>query len=513
MKNISQTKYNKMHCIKCGEYTEADLAAFNFSKIFAMALENNETWQSLVRLDLRFYYTIRDIYQELHFNSNQEHLGMLQLTVGQVIRQIEFLMKPVTFEQIKNSHHETLLYNNLYIEIYSNHGSSQEKMEDIEMLIRTLSSHQLDDVIVSLPIRIIFDKDDLNNEIPIGIKYNINNRLYEDFQRICPNCGGIFDKQAGYHHEFIIGLAGLARVGKTAYIASLIHQLKKYSLDDFISVSVANYKNNNSFIKFNEEIVAEYEAGKNIIKTGVEDSAEIPLVYISLNIEGVEYNFVFVDMPGEIYSRDDDEGIDFVSEKRHILKSADAIWCCIEPSMINSKYHNTLSKENKQNSFDQLANLANNLNNLYSNKLPACIILTQCDLLKGDFPQLFAPNINVIREYVVDDNNLNMTKVNQHAQYTCDFFKQMASFEATMKELFRGFSFFGIASYGFDVSDKANQNRNVQPSMVELPFLWTLATFGCINAKEIHTTTTILKKTVTNVNDITNQNELYFKGR
>ena len=106
-----------------------------------------------------------------------------------------------------------------------------------------------------------------------------------------------------------------------------------------------------------------------------------------------------------------------------------------------------------------------------------------------------------------------MTKVNQHAQYTCDFFKQMASFEATMKELFRGFSFFGIASYGFDVSDKANQNRNVQPSMVELPFLWTLATFGCINAKEIHTTTTILKKTVTNVNDITNQNELYFKGR
>ena len=114
---------------------------------------------------------------------------------------------------------------------------------------------------------------------------------------------------------------------------------------------------------------------------------------------------------------------------------------------------------------------------------------------------------------IVDDNNLNMTKVNQHAQYTCDFFKQMASFEATMKELFRGFSFFGIASYGFDVSDKANQNRNVQPSMVELPFLWTLATFGCINAKEIHTTTTILKKTVTNVNDITNQNELYFKGR
>lgn len=511
MEKISPVKYNKMHCTRCGEFTTADLVAFNFSKLFALAIENtnDETWQSLVRLDLKFYYTIRDICQEMHYVLNTKKLGKLNLTVRQVIKQLEFLMKPATFEEIKNNHRNSHLYNNLFETISSNHSSFDEKMADIEKLVQTLMSHQLNDVIISIPLQIILDKDDLGNEMPIGIRYVIGEKIYEDFNRVCPRCGEVFDGQAGYYREYIIGLAGLARVGKTAYIASLIDRLKKFSDDNFISIAKENYEKNESFIKFNDEIVSKYHQGQIISKTAVENTDEIPLVYLSLKIKGEDYNFVFVDMPGEVFDSDGDEGIDFISEKRHILKSADAIWCCVEPAMFNNKYHNLKYSRANNTKIDQLANLANTLNNLYPAKTPACIIVTQSDLLKNDYPNLYQPQTNVMQEYLIEGQILNLNQVNEFVSSTRDFVKQMLSFEATIGDIFEGFSMFSIASYGYDVNDDKLTGQNIAPSMVELPFIWTLASLGCLEAKKINVNKNIFGKEKETIEDIIDKKELY----
>ncbi|MCD7892853.1 MAG: hypothetical protein LUG60_04040 [Erysipelotrichaceae bacterium] len=506
--DIKQIKYNKMHCTKCGEDTSADLVGFNFSHIItqALMLQEDDISIHLRNLDLKFYYTLRDICQQLHFDMQKDQFVPLNVTVKDVILQLEYLMKPITFDEIKNSHRNTLLYNTIYEKIKLPHGTSEDKMEHIEMLIRALSLSEPDTIIVSIPLQFIFDKDDLSNVIPIGIRYHISDQTYEVYERVCPNCGEVFDRQSGYHHEFVIGLAGLSRVGKTAYLASLIYQLLNYS--GFISI-VKNKRNQENLTQFYHDILKDYEKGQPIIKTEVENTSHIPLLYIELQVNNNVYNFVFVDMPGEIYHEDSDESIDFVVEKRKILRSADMIWCCIEPSMINPKYHNYKEEAYQESGFDQLSHLIKTLDRLYIEKIPACVILTQCDLLKEDYPSLFNPSINVMKEYINEDHSLDMSKADAYIKQTRQFLKQMSSLEPSIEDIFEGFSMFGVASYGFDVYSNILGDRSLHPSMVELPFLWTLARFGCLDASKTVISKNMFGRIKEESEKITDRRDLY----
>ena len=500
VRKISQVKYNKMHCTRCGKFTAADLAGFNFSQIFAKSLVNNDVYQVLARLDLKFYYTLRDLCQELSFQKKNNAMSVLNLTVGHVIKQIEFLMRPVTFQEILQSDRNTLLYNNLFTAIYSNHENFEEKMQDIELLIDTLSRHQSDEIITSVPIEIIFDYDDLNNEIPVGIRYCVNDQIHEEYQRICPNCGSVFDRQSGYHHEFIIAMVGLGNSGKTTYLTALIDQLAKNIDGAVISITGGNCQ---AVFKDNLD---NYHLKKAVKRTTID---KMPLVYLSVKVNDKEFNFVFVDVPGDIYNFQNDAGADFINEKCQILKNADLIYCCVEPAMISSKYHNFHWQH--QDSYEGLANLANNLNLIFSNKIPAAIILTQCDLLQESYPDIYLPEIAVLEEDFILDGKLNLTNVKVQQEKVWQYFKNMNSFTATIDDLFAGYAFFGVSSYGFDVTDPAVVNKTLNPSLVELPFIWTLAVLGCIDSYEMDISKNVFKKEIERFNLVTDRSRLYFK--
>jgi len=506
--DTKQIKYNRMHCTKCGEDTSADLVGFNFSHIFrkAMILQNDDISMHLMNLDLKFYYTLRDICQELHFDMQKDKFVPLNLTVKDIILQLEYIMKPITFDEIKNSDCHTMIYNTIYEKLTRQHGTPEEKMEHIEMLIRALSLSDPNIIVVSVPIQFIFDKDDLSNIIPIGIRYCIGDKFFEEYERICPSCGEMFDSQSGYHHEFVIGLAGLSRVGKTAYLASLIYQLMAHH--GVISI-VKNKRNQKNLMQFYNDILKDYEQGQVIAKTEVENTSHIPLLYIELQIRNKVFNFVFVDMPGEIYNNDNDESIDFVIEKRKILRSSDMLWCCVEPSMINSKYHNYKEEAYQESGFDQLSHLIKTLDHLYIEKLPACIILTQCDLLKDDYPSLFQPSVNVIDEYINEDGAFDKSKADYYIHQTRQFLKQMTSLEPSIEDVFEGFSMFGVASYGFDVHSNILADRTPQPSMVELPFLWTLARLGCLDASKTVVSKPMFGRIKEESEKITDRSDLY----
>ncbi len=508
MDATKQIRYNRMHCTKCGEDTSADLVGFNFTHIFEKAFETrqNDISIHLMNLDLKFYYTLRDICQELHFDMQKDKFVSLNLCVKDIIKQIEYLMKPVTFDEIKNSNRHTMLYNTIYEKIKLQHGTSEETMDHIEMLIHALNLSHSDTIVVSIPMQFIFDQDDLSNTIPVGIRYLINDKIYEEYERICPSCGMTFDDQSGYHHEFVIGLAGLSRVGKTAYLASLIYQLMNHH--GIISI-VKNKRNQKNLTQFYNDILKYYEQGQVITKTEVTNVSQIPLLYLELQVKNKVFNFVFVDMPGEIYTDDSDESIDFVIEKRKIIRSADMLWCCIEPSMVNSQYHNYKEEAYQEDGFDQLSHLIKTLDHLYIEKLPACIILTQCDLLKDDYPALFNPSLHVMEEYMSEDYSLDMSKVDYYVKQTRQFFKQMPSFEPSMEDVFEGFSMFGVASYGFDVHSNILADRTPQPSMVELPFLWTLAYLGCLDANKTVVSKTLFGRIKEESEKVTQKSELY----
>lgn len=515
MEAIKQIRYNKINCTGCGENIYASLAAFDFGKIFSEAIladDENDEWKSLVNLNLRFYYTFRDICQELGFRMEANKPTELKLRVKNVVRQFEFLMEE-SFETIRKGATESsnsLLQNDLHEKIFSNLGTPEEKMSEIQTLIRNLISDEYDetDIIVKVPIQVEMDRDDSGHEMPIKIRYYIRGEERELSERVCPMCGTVMDNQAGYRSEFIIGLAGLARVGKTAYIASLVHQLKRLDEQGFIHIK---RNGSESLMRFEKEIVAEYEKGNIIHKTVVENVDMIPLVYLPLQIADRECNFIFVDMPGEIYNSAEGEGLDFIMNKRTIMKSADVVWCCIEPAMIDPKFMNKNVIAKKEDSTSQLSNLVSVLNMIYNIKIPASIIVTQCDLVRGEYP-LFRPEVDVMSEYMLEDHSLDWAKMEEYVEDTRKFVDQMNNFELSIEDAFEGITMFGVASYGFDVSGKALiSDEKIQPSMVELPFLWTLAKLNLLEVTKVSSAKGFLGKEKVTTEKITDLQELYIK--
>lgn len=470
---IGQVKYNRINCAGCGDTTSADLTAFDFGKAFRLILKEDEKWNVLGYIDLKFYYTLRDLCQELNYVVHRGAKSNLKLTVRNVIRQIEFLMDEMSFDQIADQIKNTSVNSYFYKKITSYYSSPDETMRKLEELILALKmTEDKDEVILQVPIQIEFAKDDNHNELPIEIQAWVEEKAHPwKLTRVCPMCGTQMDRQAGYRNEFVIGMAGLSGAGKTAYLASLIYQLRKLGENDYIHIKA---EKNDSLETFERMFVQPYQSGSPLMKTDLSTPEKIPQMYLPLVIGNKECNLIFIDMPGEIYSGNVQEGLDFVENERIMMKKVDMIWCCIEPSMIDSKYQRAAITEN--NAVQQLGNLSHILDLLYTKKPPASIILTKCDLLKNE-TVLFQPQAKVMEEYLLEEHYLDLQKTKNHMEKTREFVDRMNNFRLTMESNFNGMSMFGVASYGTKSADvdETTGAQKVFPSMIELPFLWTLA--------------------------------------
>lgn len=488
---FKQVSYHEIYCDHCAKKTTADLVGFDFTQVFGHLIKANQDspWSALMRLNLKFYYSLRDLCQEFDYQFTPLQESTLTLRVGHVKRQLEFLMQ-VPFAQLIEETEDSTLYNELYRQIDVSHNDADETMEDIVGILTLLKEATNDqEVILKVNMRIYSDMDDQGYPLVTKIQYVIQDKTYELTERICPHCGHPYHQKAGYHKEFVIGLAGLPRVGKTAYIASLVHQLKSRNNEHLVFLDDATFLDE-GFKKFNDDILIPYQNGEIIKKTEVEHVGDIPLVYITVTIKNMNYNFMFVDMPGEIYDNHEENGVNYVLNKRSILTKADMVWCCINPEQINFNYKNQKENEMTQNSdIGQLSNLTSTLDMIFFHRQKAAVIITQSDLLDGKYA-LFRPNEDVQEAYSLPEGYFNLSEAMRISSETKRFVQEMKSFEITMDELFKGYNLFSVASYGFDVQ-KDSGKRTINPSLVELPFLWTLAVLGLIPTKK-----TVLKKSV-----------------
>lgn len=484
----------------------ADLTAFDFGQVFSDAISEKimnmsfstemvledfdrmKLWNPLAILDLHFYYTIRDICQELGYKMGPSATP-LTLHVKDVMRQLEFLMNGTPFSEIREFG-ASIRFNSLFNSIDIRQGIPEDKEDNIRLLLKYLMNLPDDLEIIQVPVKIVLATDDSGHAIAEYLEYYINGEKKELRERVCPFCGAPLDHEAGFRNEFIIGMAGLSRVGKTALLASLISQLSKLDRGSYIHISP---NESESLAKFRRTFVAQFEEGKELAKTEVEDENKAPLVYVPLQIGEKIVNLVFVDMPGEIYGGEQSEGLDFVVNKRRILMSTDVIWCCIEPAMINPAYVNGNGVRRDLNANAQLSKLISVAGNVTKTKKPAAVVLTQADLLK-ESTDLFHPEIDVMTEFLLDDNTLDANKLKGFSEETKDFMDQMINFSDSVKMVFDGISMFSVSSYGYDISKVALlNNMKVTPSMVELPLLWTLACLGMLTAKK----TTSVKSRIT----------------
>lgn len=512
LEDIKQIEYNKINCRGCGGVFSADLVAFDLGKVFKRALSEMRRdaeleegmWEPLIRRDFRFYYTLRDLCQELGYRLDKEGAQKITLRVKDVKKQLEFLTNGIPFQEIQKGNRDTEIYNYLYEAVQPDYGSPDEKMGQIEMLIHNLAKCNDEEKILTVKINVILGMDVNGNEIPMFLKYMAEGRTWKTLTRVCPYCGMHLDSAVGYRKEIIIGLAGLARVGKTVFIASLIHQLKKLTTGDFISIKKSD---SSSLEKFQKDIIDEYEKGESIRKTEVENVEEIEDIYVPVRIGNKEYNFIFVDMPGEIYSGKSDESLNFISNKKPILQKADAIWLFIDPAMINPDYAN-MHIQRKEDANSQLSSIIKVVGKIYTRKIPAAVIVTQSDQIPAEYG-LYRPNTNVMEQYLLN-GALDFEEMQNFSKATDGFVDKMSNFQLSIENIFEGFSMFAVASYGFDITDRAILSEKViRPSMVELPFLWTLAKLRVLKTARVTTSKTKFGKEKTEVKQMEDLDKLY----
>lgn len=370
--------------------------------------------------------------------------------------------------------------------------------------LRDRSASQLggenSEIIAEFFVQIHMEKDDMGRQMAghITITYA------EDYQRkrqqetirnkICKNCGYKFYSSAGRYQEILIGLMGSSRVGKTAYLAALIDKIEQTGGKIQIKGT-----DDAGFQSFKKNILEPYQKGQKIAKTPADGREMIPLFSIPLSLWGEKtYTFVFIDMPGEVWNPPDRNLQDFIRNSRRILLYVNMLWLCIAPQQITTPeidqselqpdYGEDAVQINMQEIMENMGNVLKDADL----KPDALVMVTMSDLIGIDGEdRLFAPETNVFSEYM-RERSLNLYETKRHNQKVFRYLKREAQKEVRgnraaavmngsngIKELFDKVNYFAVAAYGMTPSETSGR---IAPSLIELPFLWTLCVNGCIEA-------------------------------
>ena len=520
MNKPESTIYYYAHCTRCGEKITADRLAFDFGELINKAVQKNVEkplganlkWEPLIGLDMCLYYTWRDLVSIFKLRGGV--YSPFLFTVKQLKFQLQRFAK-VPFEDLAGLDIDTNEYYNLVQHIKFTNQIGQdvdvrdlaERIKEVVDLCSVQKSPNENEIIAQFNVKVVMVNDDRGN--PFAKKMEIE---FEDKKRqvvtrnVCPNCGKKFYPEVGRYEEIIVGMAGSARVGKTAYLASLVNGFieKKNGI-----ASVVEAKNK-EWEFFKSTILEEYRRGKKIDKTAFEGGGEtIPLFSIEITVLGRSYIFTFIDMPGEVFDNpgetDEEAGVEFINNERRIINHAQMIWFCVAPEQIDAdiaqmrRFTNAKQDEVNTKTAEVMANIRSTMEAVrIDEKMSAAVLVTMSDQIIGEnaFRGLFTPDVDVCAEFF-DNGYLDYQKTNEFCNRSKQYLDQAGEIVTALNHIFRRYSVFAVAAYGKNlpqgtqaemelvgmlnqdgVSRTADMDFTPTPSMVELPFFWTLAALG-----------------------------------
>ena len=386
-----------------------------------------------------------------------------------------------------------------------------EKIQEIAIqLVRNPNAE-----IARFDVEVLMEEDDRGQLFANSLLVTYGSEVIRVSRFVCRGnrgipCGNALYGHAGRFEEIIIGLAGTARVGKTAYLAALLASIMRRSdgdtklgFDQDVLINVAY--NSEEFQSFQEKILNPYVRGDKIEKTPEKGEA-IPLFSLTFKVNRKKnYIFTFIDMPGEIYDKNEaDEGAKFVLSSREIIKYARMIWLCVTPSQILGEEMVATSDRVNIDFKGAIKNIGNTMKAInVHGKIPTAVLITRSDEAKAD-ANIFKPKFNPFSTQsapidIIEDKNENTWWVSREGYLYFDHMKwfiqrsyrylnQTSELPVSIEDIFGKFTPFAVAAYGFSIDNPyANNSRLPTPSMIEGPFLWSLAVLGIIPAYEERT--------------------------
>lgn len=545
--------FHKVHCPRCGRTMYADELAFDFGEILNRALEKaknrtfgkNEEWYDLTQLNLCLYLTLDDLKMEYGFSQVPDgtYEGNFTFTTSHLAKQLVRLA-----DSTKSNMSIDILASGTDMVEYEKLTKAMAKSSDVDIQRLASKIQELavriqrnkDAVIAVFHVKVNMQKDDQGNSFAnrLTVKFddgeinNITNFLCKGEQG--NPCGKILYGHAGQYKEIIIGLAGTARVGKTAYLAALLacilregNGIEKLGHDQRVVTNLAYA--DKAYEQFKHDLLEPYTNCTKIAKTPyifdkVGGTEAISLFSLTFSINRKKYIFTFIDMPGEVFD-DEDKGADIVSNNRQIIKDASAIWLCIAPAQVVGGAEIATATQVNNDLGKAFANLSKTMAAI-GVKIPTATLITcsdqidkKYDLFHSEFNP-FGSSDNPMRYLNEKTNDVNTPWVSESGDlyysnmlwFIQKSFKYLSSEQAqklpeSIESIFGPFTPFAVASYGREIDNPLEveeENTVPKPSMIEGPFLWTLAELGIIPAykeKEIEWEEIIgwgpFKKTVT----------------
>lgn len=348
--------------------------------------------------------------------------------------------------------------------------------------------------------KILYKQDDRGNSFPDVIKYSLSNgKMFMIDELSCPYCGAPIKGTLGEHKQFVIGMIGSARVGKTAYLASLVDRIDPEpgieSIDRNIFVKIGESGIGKS--TFTDTILSAYRKNEPIPKTPPVNGW-VPVFCLEVSINGTYYIFTFVDMPGEVFCRMEDESDyayldeDFIMNTQRIITNSHMLWFCIDPIQIDPMIQKIQEQIGNVEKADKVVENLDKLFDAVGQKLKfiqvasennekkeAAILITKSDTIGEEFKLLERRGEDERLTKRVDNiSYFDFERHKEHSQKVRDYLDEkrhilIPSFE----DMFKDFNLFAVASYGVDLRTKTPGRK---PSNVEHPFLWTCAVLGIL---------------------------------
>lgn len=522
---MPKIKFHRIHCPKCGKEFGADELAFDFGKIVGYALEKNRKlhqswgegelfeWGFLDNVNLKLYLSSLDLQREFGIELEKESefifsvshlkshiLGLLkggEKNTGNLVERfddlVDTLPNPGGNDRIKD-----ITFREQIVKLFCEPGSKDiDKKETLRQnlnFLKELRKRNDAGVIAKIKLKVCKTRDDQAAEILDRLKVTYEDEEVASYDvKVCPDCGNEFYREVGKYEEILIGMMGSARVGKTAYLAALVDRIS-FS-NKFISLADRTDK---GYLEFERGILNPYKRMVKIPKTEKEQEEIIPLFSIVLKLGDKKYAFVFIDMPGEVWDKENQNN--FIVNKRKILEYVDIMWMCVAPEQVDPADHLEVDQGEDRVETDMckmLPKMAGVLHAADLKKKPeAALIVTMSDKI-GEV-QLFDPDMDVMSEYLNgEEPYLDLEKTLEHGRKVKQFIEKNAQERVRenraklvlefSQDLFSHLCYFAVAAYGgtpVPLGQEVSEGKKPHPSLIELPFLWSLAVCGCLSAGE-----------------------------
>jgi len=420
----------------------------------------------------------------------------------------------------------TFIEQPIKLELADNAGNKTDFTE-VFSLIQSFSESNPEHLLFTEEINVRTAKDEYGSEFLNEFWYTHNNHPLA-IQKYCSACHEPISELSGFNREYIIAVLASERVGKTAFISSMI-----FSLEKFPGINMVTPKHDIGWDIFNKECIVPFKAGYKPEKTLTNVRALSYSVQLGINSfsRKSQITLTFVDIPGEYMSKN---GVtdEWFRQYKDLYRNVDSFWICLDVFQLSNKLPKNMPETDTgyedEDRLLPIGSIVQNLSQinhrcLQDRKRPTAIILTKSDQfeaalnnIQGNFSlssternDLFIQNAT-LGHYAGEKKVLDLTRMLLIEKEFFDYTKRVRNIlrrvnEPLIDKIEEDFplrAFFSLSAYGHGSipklpekkkeNDEGNQGNiplligeerneknqgNVSPMPFQtlLPLLWFLA--------------------------------------